>query len=164
MFNKKQQDSDVKSGGDAKSSDVKKTRTKEEVDAKLKSCFRVDEAYWDVIPKGSRIYFFKSGPENRLERFRSGGYVRYIETREKDSKQEVIFQMETQPGGARGRGGYTQFPMYKSELDEIWKEYNTGSSIEIMMIISSLAKKNEKINQLEQRVASLEQKLSKFSK
>ncbi len=108
---------------------------------------------WDHIAVGSHIRYFKKGPEQKNDRFKSGGFVRNHFITEEGKKMMMI---ETRIGGKRGEAGYVSFPLAYETIDTLYKKYDRGAFIEIHLIYGSLAQKKQQIEKLEERVTLLE--------
>jgi hypothetical protein len=129
-----------------------KTYKNEEIETFLRNHFLVEPEYWDHIPVGQQIKYFRKpvGNEPKNNRFRQGGYVRKFII--SGGKKRILLSK-------RFRGGDTYSIAYE-EIEEIYKHYDYNSRLELVMIFNSLMDKNRRINELEKRIISLEKKFS----
>lgn len=115
--------------------------------------FGVPRSLWDYIPAGSHVRYVQPGVGARAERFKAGGYVRNHFSTHDGRKMMVI---ENKPGGTKTDPSYVSFHLEYSDIEEIWKRYDKHAFIEIHMTFNSLAQKKRQIEDLTERVRTLE--------
>ena len=117
---------------------------------------------WDHIPIGAHVRYVKKDVGDNLDRcdrFKPGGFVRNHYT---SKKGESIITIENMPGGSKyqkSNSEYISFPLDYNNIEELWKKYDKDSFIEIHLINNSLSRKNKQIEELNNSVAELTQRI-----
>lgn len=115
---------------------------------------------WDHIPNGAHIRYVKKDNGQGLtpgQRFKPGGFVR---TRANEGKTLIICNNIK---GKRGDPDYISFPLAYDNIETIWKKYDYGACIEILLTQNSLARKSREIDALQKAVAGLERQCSELA-
>lgn len=122
---------------------------------KLVGYIHVHPSLWDHVPIGAHVRYIKKddgSKKSRADRFKPGGFVqKHIQ-----SNNKKMIMLETSPGLNRfSNNNYMSFPVAYDSIEELWKKYDRNTVIEIQLIQSSLAKKVQQINDLNQQVSAL---------
>lgn len=121
-----------------------KLHTNDELREILKGHILIDPVYWDHIPHGSKIKYFRKqeADEPKNKRFRFGGYVKSHVC--SDGKKRIVWSKSF-------KLGETVAVSY-DDIEELWKEYDYGAKLELMMISNSIRDINSRIEALERIV------------
>ncbi len=152
-------------GGDAKPAEpppikiLAKNYTSKEIQTLLSQGYiGINSTLWDYIPYGAHIRYLRKDVDGKPygERFKPGGFVKnHINV---DGKK--IMYLENSIGG-QGKPGYVTFPLAYDDVEKLWKKYDKHSFVEMHLIIMSLSKKSQQIDELTARVKVLEDLLKK---
>ncbi len=137
--------------------------TDEAITQLLAGYIQVSPTLYDYVPIGAHIRYFRKdrATNSRNATFKLGGFV---QNHYRDSMGKPMLMLETVPGSCVSCGhepayrlnNHVLYPLAYDEIDELWKKYDAGAFIEIHLIQGSLARKDKKIAELEDRIRALE--------